>query len=557
MLARKTASSKKKGTSRIANGVPLDSSLTSMDWLPKMQIGENSPSASSSTITTAVSSKQASPDSTSLPTTAFKVTHVQYKLEANDVELPTSTAHVKPPYSYVTLIRQAILSADMQRMTLNEIYQWILEAYPYFRTAPAKWKNSIRHNLSLNKCFKRLQRSSDDPGKGSYWTLDESDGSHSQVNSRRRRFDSMQPSHHLLSSSPHTHSSQSTGFYSNQSSMIYGDINSTSRQSSSADESETTISSAINTTLISWDDFNTDLSASFRHFRQQVFEVPTSSWVPLADTSSTNSPTTNPWNYDMLPSHESNTLFNSVKLASSGEINWSDVDVKPYCDDFRTNPTLQYQDRDKLLNLASSISSFFDYTGIANIAQNKISNESVVIDRSPIASNQSTSESTHNFSSLPIVVEEEAFDWDSITLFFGLILMEYRFFYPISKEQYENEWTQQIRLENRTDIYFVLQPSMNHPDTMHVDYGLKLRNAKKLELKKREQRFANGQESWTKTIHSFRSVSLDDMNSIIKILKKSNEMYLIERLTSIQPIIICYVSKIRNQEIGQSNSNRQ
>ena len=59
----------------------------------------------------------------------------------------------------------------------------------------------------------------------------------------------------------------------------------------------------------------------------------------------------------------------------------------------------------------------------------------------------------------------------------------------------------------------------------------------------------SSQEYWTKTIHSFRSVSLDDMASIIKVLKKSNEMYLIERLTSIQPVILCYVSKIRNQEV--------
>jgi hypothetical protein len=133
MLVRKTQSKKKSvGTPTV---IPLDSSLTSIEWLPNMQIGENSSSSSIITTTTPTT-----PVKQSLPVT----TNIQQKLEAFEVELPTTTVndnlHVKPPYSYVTLIRQAILSTRLQRMTLNEIYQWIVDSYPYFRTAPPKWK---------------------------------------------------------------------------------------------------------------------------------------------------------------------------------------------------------------------------------------------------------------------------------------------------------------------------------------------------------------------------------------------------------------------------------
>ncbi|VDP97080.1 unnamed protein product [Trichobilharzia regenti] len=38
-------------------------------------------------------------------------------------------------------------------MILSEIYQWIQLRYPYFRTRGPGWRNSIRHNLSLNDCF--------------------------------------------------------------------------------------------------------------------------------------------------------------------------------------------------------------------------------------------------------------------------------------------------------------------------------------------------------------------------------------------------------------------
>ncbi|CDQ59653.1 unnamed protein product [Oncorhynchus mykiss] len=64
----------------------------------------------------------------------------------------------KPPYSFSCLIFMAIEDAPSKRLPVKEIYNWILEHFPYFANAPTGWKNSVRHNLSLNKCFKKVDK---------------------------------------------------------------------------------------------------------------------------------------------------------------------------------------------------------------------------------------------------------------------------------------------------------------------------------------------------------------------------------------------------------------
>ncbi|ESN92024.1 hypothetical protein HELRODRAFT_90040 [Helobdella robusta] len=76
----------------------------------------------------------------------------------------------KPPFSFTIIIFMAIESSVHKKLPVKKIYDWVLDNFPYFRMVRSGWKNSIRHNLSLNKCFKKIGI---EVGKKSQWCVDE------------------------------------------------------------------------------------------------------------------------------------------------------------------------------------------------------------------------------------------------------------------------------------------------------------------------------------------------------------------------------------------------
>lgn len=94
--------------------------------------------------------------------------------------------------SYADLITKAIESSPEKRLTLSQIYDWMVKSVPYFKdkgdsNSSAGWKNSIRHNLSLHSRFIRVQN--EGTGKSSWWMLNPEGGKSGK--SPRRRAASM------------------------------------------------------------------------------------------------------------------------------------------------------------------------------------------------------------------------------------------------------------------------------------------------------------------------------------------------------------------------------
>lgn len=142
----------------------VEAELTSLTWLQSLDI------TSASSLPTPPCSPSPPPVTRQPKKKLSPLIKAELDLAANAEKYRTDP-DAKPPFSYATIICLA-MRANNNKVSLSNIYAWIRENFLFYKYADPAWQNSIRHNLSLNKCFVKLPRSKDEPGKGGFWKLD-------------------------------------------------------------------------------------------------------------------------------------------------------------------------------------------------------------------------------------------------------------------------------------------------------------------------------------------------------------------------------------------------
>lgn len=135
---------------------PLDLDLTNLNWLQNNNLLKGLGASAKAPCLSPP--RDLDTDLTFIPGTQIQGGVHAAKSE-HKISMPVGKANPrKPPYSFSSLIFMAIEDSPHKKLPVKDIYNWITERFLYFQSAPLGWKNSVRHNLSLNKCFMKVDK---------------------------------------------------------------------------------------------------------------------------------------------------------------------------------------------------------------------------------------------------------------------------------------------------------------------------------------------------------------------------------------------------------------
>jgi forkhead box protein J1 len=152
----------------------LNSSLSSLSWLAEMRGGIMQ------------QCENAEPDLLEIVRDTSRPITPEEEEALLDIDWE-SHPNLKPPFAYATLIYMALRDTDKEKLALSEIYEYIMNDFAYYRDCDPGWKNSVRHNLTQEPCFQKVERDPGDRGKGGYWRLNPDFNDHDILAAKRRR----------------------------------------------------------------------------------------------------------------------------------------------------------------------------------------------------------------------------------------------------------------------------------------------------------------------------------------------------------------------------------
>ncbi|XP_012862734.1 forkhead box protein R1 [Echinops telfairi] len=83
----------------------------------------------------------------------------------------------RPPLNYFHLIALALRTSPHCGLNVQQIYNFARQHFPFFRTAPEGWKNTVRHNLCFRDSFEKVpssrQREASARSRSCLWRLTE------------------------------------------------------------------------------------------------------------------------------------------------------------------------------------------------------------------------------------------------------------------------------------------------------------------------------------------------------------------------------------------------